>query len=74
MDPALKASLTSIKAGTEEALQTLFVLQQTINNGGLPEMAPWYALLCNDRFSVVTMFHRRVIIQARDTGQVLCSH
>lgn len=40
-EPALRSTLSALKSGTEEALQTLFVLQQTINNNGLPEMAPW---------------------------------
>lgn len=41
LDPALRSSLNTLKAGTDEALQMLFVLQQTINNNGVPEMAPW---------------------------------
>lgn len=41
LDPALRSSLSTLKVGTDEALQMLFVLQQTINNNGVPEMAPW---------------------------------
>ncbi|KAF8314994.1 hypothetical protein DL93DRAFT_2227700 [Clavulina sp. PMI_390] len=52
LDPALRSSLSTIKAGTEEALQTLFVLQQTINNGGVPEMAPWPEIL--DKYDVMS--------------------
>lgn len=41
MDPQIRSALSTLKAGTEEALQMLDLLHKTIHNNDIPEMVNW---------------------------------